>query len=254
MNTTNNTVLVTGGSAGIGFEIARLFLEKGNHVIITGRNNARLQHAAEALGNTNVTAIAADVTKEDDVNALVNRIQQNFAALNIVVNNAGAAYFYKLDEKANAFAKAQEEILTNYLSIIRLNEKLLPLLKQQDEAAIVNVSSIVAFAGRHTLATYAASKAALHSYTNSLRIFLRRSSNIKVFELMPPLVNTEFSKEIGGEKGIAPHVVAEDLLSALENNQYEIHVGNTADFQKLYFSSPAEALNMMNPAEETAEA
>lgn len=252
MNTTNNTVLVTGGSAGIGFEIARLFTEKGNHVIITGRNKARLDAAAQALGN--VTAIAADVTKEEDVNALVSRIQQDFPALNLVVNNAGAAYFYTLDENANAFAKAQEEILTNYLSIIRLNEKLLPVLKQQDEAGIVNVSSIVAFAGRHTLSTYAASKAALHSYTNSLRIFLERTSNIKVFELMPPLVNTEFSKEIGGERGIPPHVVAEDLLSALENNHYEIHVGNTADFHKLYFSSPADALNMMNPAEEAVEA
>jgi len=252
MNTTNNTVLVTGGSAGIGFEIAKLFANNGNHVIITGRNKTRLQNAAAKLHN--VTAIAADVTKEDDVKELVSRVKKEFSLLSIVVNNAGSAFYYTLDENAGAFAKAQEEILTNYLSIVRLNEQLLPVLKQQAEAAIVNVSSIVAFAGRHTLATYAASKAALHSYTNSLRIFLQRNSNIKVFELMPPLVNTAFSKEIGGEKGIAPSVVAEDLLNSLETNNYEIHVGNTADFHKLYFSSPAEALNVMNPVEQLVEA
>jgi len=246
MKTTNNTVLITGGSAGIGFEIAKLFSQNGNHVIITGRNKARLQNAAAQLKN--VTAIAADVTKQEDVNALVDRIEKDFPGLNVVINNAGSAFYYTLDENADAFSKAQEEILTNYLSVVRLNESILPVLKQQDEAAIVNVSSIVAFAGRHTLATYAASKAALHSYTNSLRIFLQRTGNIKVFELMPPLVNTEFSKEIGGENGIPPSAVAEDLLSAFRSNTYEIHVGNTANLYKLFLSSPAEALHFMNPA------
>lgn len=245
MNITNNTILITGGSAGIGFELAKQFSAKDNHVIITGRNQERLQNAAAQL--TNVTAIAADVTKEEDVTALVNRLKNEFPTLNVVINNAGSAYFYTLDESANAFAKAQEEILTNYLSIIRLNEALLPVLKQQASAAIVNVSSIVAFTGRHTLATYAASKAALHSYTNSLRVFLHRNTNIKVFELMPPLVNTEFSKEIGGENGIPPSAVAEDLLNSMENDHYEIHTGNTENLYQLYLSSPAEAVKYMNP-------
>ena len=108
-------------------------------------------------------------------------------------------------------------MLTNYLSVIRLNEQLLPLLKQQPEAAIVNVSSIVAFVPGARLATYAASKAALHSYTLSLRHKLAQSTGVKVFELMPPLVNTEFSAEIGGQNGIAPSVVAEALVEALRN-------------------------------------
>ncbi|HWB25587.1 MAG TPA: SDR family NAD(P)-dependent oxidoreductase [Chitinophagaceae bacterium] len=244
MKTTNNTVLITGGSAGIGLEIARQFLQHGNKVIITGRNSRRLQNAAAELGD--VTAIQFDVTSAADVNALTARLEKDFPQLNVVINNAGKGFFYTLDENAGAFDKAQDELLTNYLSIVRLNEKLLPLLKKQAEAAIVNVSSIVAFTARHTMATYAASKAALHSYSNSLRVFLHGNTSIKVFELMPPLVNTELSKEIGGANGIAPSVVAEDLLDGMENDRYEIRTGNTENLYRLFLSSPQEAINYMN--------
>ena len=134
-------------------------------------------------------------------------------------------------------------MLTNYLSVIRLNEKLLPILKKQAEAAIVNVSSIVAFVPG-SLATYSASKAALHSYTQSLRIALENSS-IKVFELMPPLVDTQFSAPIGGNKGISPRLVAEDLLTAFANDNYEIRVGKTEDLYQLFLSSPAKALDYL---------
>ena len=243
MKTTNNTVLITGGSAGIGFEIARLLSEKNNHVIITGRNKERLEKAAGQLQN--VTAIVSDVTSPNDVNKLVEKIEKDFPGLNMVINNAGNAFLYDLaEENVNAAEKALQEMTTNYISVIALNEKLLPLLKQQSEAAIVNVSSVVAFVPG-SLATYSASKAALHSYTQSLRLALQDSA-IKVFELMPPLVNTEFSEPIGGSKGIAPSKVAEDLLDAFEKDELEIHVGQTADLYKLYLSSPAEALNFFH--------
>lgn len=244
MKTTQNTILITGGSAGIGFELAKQFDQKGNHVIITGRSEERLQKAAAQLKNG--TAIACDVTNEDDVNRLVERLYHDFPDLNLLINNAGNAFYYKLLPQADAFQKAGDEMLTNYLSVIRLTEKLVPLLNGQEEAAIVNVSSIVAFAPNHTLPTYAASKAALHSYTQSLRITLERSSTTKVFELMPPLVNTDFSQAIGGENGIAPSVVADELLKALENDEYEIHVGGTAQLYALSLSSPAGALAAMN--------
>jgi len=246
MKLVNNTVLITGGSAGIGFEIARFFSENGNKVIITGRNEERLLRAANSLRNT--TAIVSDVTDESDVNSLVEKVYNEFPELNILVNNAGRAFVYQLGENVGASGKAADEMRTNYLSIIQLTEKLLPLLNKQQEAAIVNVTSIVAIAPSHSLATYAASKAALHSYTQSLRITLERNSKVKVFELMPPLVDTEFSQEIGGKSGIPPSQVAHSLFKALENDEYEIHVGRTDDLYKLYLSSPADALSAMNPA------
>jgi len=249
MNTTKNTILITGGSAGIGFEIAKQFSEQDNHVIILGRNEERLKQAAAKLKN--VTAIVCDVTRGNDVDALVSRINKDFPHLNILINNAGNVFVYKLGEHVNAFEKASEEMLTNYLSVISLTEKLLPVLNKQKEAAVVNVSSIVALVPGQNIPTYSASKAALHSYTQALRITLEKDgSPVKVFELMPPLVNTDFSQAIGGANGIPPAEVATDLLSAISKNEYEIHVGNTANIYKLFLSSPQQALAVLNQGRE----
>jgi uncharacterized oxidoreductase len=244
MKTSKNTVLVIGGSAGIGLEIVKQLTALDNHVIVTGRNQERLDAAVKGLKN--VTAIAFDVSKAEEVNNLVARIGTNFPELNMVINNAGRAVVYSLaDESVDAFAVAEDEMLTNYLSIIRVNQKLLPILQHHDESAIVNVSSIVAYVPGMYLPTYAASKAALHSYSTSLRLTLENTS-VKVFELMPPLVDTEFSKEIGGHNGIRPSVVASDLIKGLANDEFTIRVGDTAKMYELFRSSPADALNAMN--------
>jgi len=245
MNITNKTVLITGGGSGIGFEIAKLLSQKGNKVIITGRTESKLQKAAGQLNN--VSFIATNVNSETAVNSLVDRINSEYGALDILINNAGAASVYKLGVGVNAYDKAANEIQTNYLSIIRLTEKLLPILSNPAEAAIVNVTSIVAFVPGINLPTYAASKAALHSYSQALRYTLAATTNIKVFELMPPLVNTDFSEEIGGkENGMPPEEVAEGLIKGFENDEYELHIGKTADIYKLFLSSPQDALNALN--------
>lgn len=243
MKTTGNTILITGGSAGIGLEIARKFVALGNKVIITGRDEARLSKAAAELGN--VIAIPFDVSKSSNVAALTDLIKNEYPDLNVVINNAGRAVVHNLAEAKNSFEIAEDEMHTNYLSVIRLNEKLLPILKEQKEAAIVNVSSIAAFVPGHYLPTYAASKAALHSYSLTLRLSLRETA-IKVFELMPPLVNTDFSAEIGGANGIAPSVLAEDLADAMANNRFEIRTGQTEDLYRLSLADPEQALLVMN--------
>jgi uncharacterized oxidoreductase len=244
MKTTKNTILITGGSAGIGFETAKLLSEQGNLVIIVGRDQARLDFATSQL--TNVKAIKADVSDPNELNALVSQLKESFPTLNIVINNAGKAVLHDLaDTSTNPAAIALEEMNTNYFPIINLNQQLLPLLEQQEEAAIVNVSSVVAYVPGVRLPTYAASKAALHSYTTSLRLSLKETG-VKVFELMPPLVDTELSKEIGGQNGIKPSVVADQLLSALANDEFEIRVGDTAKIYELFLSSPEAALNVLN--------
>ena len=246
MKTTNNTVLIIGGSAGIGLEIAKLFADTNNHVIITGRNKQRLAEAAALLKN--VTTIVSDFSEEKDAEALVATIKNDFPEVNILVNNAASARLYSLvDEDATVYENATLEMHTNFLSVTRLTEKLLPVLKQHSESAIVNVSSIVALVPG-SLAGYSASKAALHSYTQSLRFELQQEyPSIKVFELMPPLVNTEFSKPIGGEKGVSPAFVAEELLKSIVQDIYEIHVGNTKDIYDLLRVSPEKAFEAMHP-------
>lgn len=246
MKTTNNTVLITGGSAGIGFEIAKQLTAKGNHVIITGRDKARLETAAAQLSN--VTAIAYDVTDADQTAALALRLSQEFPQLNVLINNAGYATAYQdnVSEATGVAEKAALEINTNYLSLIRITEQLLPQLRRQPESAIVNVTSVVAITPGLQTPTYSASKAATHAYTEVLRLSLQDSA-VKVFELMPPLVATEFSKEIGGlENGIPASQVASELLAGLEKDEWEIHVGVTAQIYALHRESPVKALHALN--------
>lgn len=241
MKTSGNTVLITGGSAGIGLAMAGLLSQQNNKVIITGRNPERLAAAAKQIPG--LTTIVSDVSNGQDVAKLVATLQQDFPELNMVINNAGKAYAYELSATANAADKATDEMVTNYFAVIRLTEQLLPLLLRQQEAAIVNVSSIVVFAPSARISTYAASKAALHSYTKSLR---HAVAPLHVFDLMPPLVNTEFSEGIGGDKGIPPQQVAEEFFTALGKNEYEIHVGDTEQIYQLMLSSPAAAFAAVN--------
>ncbi|HEY9259569.1 SDR family oxidoreductase [Chitinophaga sp.] len=241
MKTSGNTVLITGGSAGIGLALAGLLSQQNNKVIITGRNPERLAAAAQQIPG--ITTIVSDVSNGQDVTQLVATLQKDFPELNMVINNAGRAYAYELSATASIADKATDEMVTNYFAVIRLTEQLLPLLQQQPEAAIVNVTSIVAFAPGAHISTYSASKAALRSFTLSLRHAI---APLHVFELMPPLVNTEFSQEIGGSNGIPPQQVAEEFLTALGNNDYEIRVGATEQIYQLTLSSPAAAFAAMN--------
>ena len=246
MKLTGNTILISGGTAGIGLEIAKL-LSTGNKVIITGRDQARLDKALALLPG--VTGIRSDISDNNQADELVARLQEEFPDLNMVINNAGRATVYNIADSGKAYAYASEEMNTNFLSVVRLNDALLPSLKEKKSAAIVNVSSVVAFAGSTILTTYAASKAALHSYSRILR-FALKDTPVKVFELMPPLVNTEFSREIGGEHGIAPELVARHLADGLTNDQYEIHSGNTEDIYQVYLGSPEKALELINQSRE----
>jgi len=244
MNIINKTVLVTGGGSGIGFEIAKLLSQKGNKVIITGRTEAKLKKAVAQLSN--VDFIVSDITNAASVEKLVAQIQNDYGKLDVLINNAGNVFVYNLATEVSTYQKSVEEFDTNFFSILRLTDKLLPVLSAQNEAAIVNVSSIVALVPGSNIPTYSASKAALHSYTQSLRYVLAKTTNVKVFELMPPLVNTDFSQDIGGANGIHPSQVADDLIAAFEKDEYEIHVGNTAQIYQLSLSSPSDAFNALN--------
>src|SRR5215467_2058382 len=177
MKSSGNTILVTGGRGGIGFEIAKILSENDNDVIITGRNHERLKKASAQIKHA--SHIQSDVSKQEDVNALADTLYRDFPSLNVVINNAGHAMLYDVfEEGVNAYDKTKDEMETNFFSVIRLNEKLFPQLRLQKEAAIVNVSSVVAFLPG-SLVGYSASKAALHSYSQSLRMRLEDSTSIK---------------------------------------------------------------------------
>jgi uncharacterized oxidoreductase len=225
MKTTGNTVFISGGSAGIGLAIAKRLSAAGNTVIINGRNDERLQKALTGLSNA--FAIQGDLSIESDRARIAEQLKSDHPEVNIVVNNAGAAFGYLLNETTNAHQKALAEMNTNYFAIIHFTELMLPHLLLKDEAAVVNVSSIAVYGSHKMIPTYGATKAALHSYTTALRATYEERKNLGVYEVYPPLVNTEFSAGIGGAAGIAPEEVADELLIGLGKNLFDIPVGRT---------------------------
>ncbi|MES2239084.1 MAG: SDR family NAD(P)-dependent oxidoreductase [Bacteroidota bacterium] len=231
MKTTGNTVFISGGSAGIGLAIAKKLSEAGNKIIINGRNEDRLQKALEELENA--VAIKGDLSVTEDRIRIANELKEQHPDVNIIINNAGAAFLYLLNETKDSHLKAAEEMNTNYLSVIHFTELLTPHLLQKTEAAVVNISSIAVFGGHKVLSTYSASKAALHSYTKSFRETYLEHENFQVYEVYPPLVNTEFSAGIGGAEGIPASEVADELFLALEKNDFNVLVGDSKNFAAL---------------------
>ncbi|SOD11439.1 SDR family oxidoreductase [Pedobacter xixiisoli] len=232
MKITGNTVFISGGSAGIGLAIAKKLSASGNHIIINGRDETRLQNALKELDNA--VAIRGDLSIAADRIRIAEDLKVNHPQINIIINNAGAAFMNDLsDANNNAAEKAYQEMNTNYISVIDFTALTLPLLLKQEEAAIVNVSSIAVFRSNKYLPTYSASKAALHSYTQGLRDTFAENENLNIYELYPPLVNTEFSAEIGGANGIPASEVADELFVALEKNQFEVPVGDTKKIHEL---------------------
>src|SRR5690606_16702207 len=229
--TTGNTVFISGGSAGIGLAIARKLTAAGNRVIINGRDEDRLQKALKELDNA--VGIKGDLSVESEQIRIANQLKDQYPEVNIIINNAGAAHAYLLSEMTNAHEKAVAEMNTNYFSVIHFTELLLPHLLEKEESAVVNVSSIAVFKSHKFLPTYGAAKAALHSYTVALRLTYEEKRNLQIYEVYPPLVNTDFSAEIGGANGIPPSEVADELFSALENGQFDVPVGDSKLFLKL---------------------
>jgi uncharacterized oxidoreductase len=190
MSFTGNTVLITGGTSGIGRALAEVLQKKGNNVIIAGRRKNLLDEVTKA--NPGMWAAELDMDNAADIAAQAEAITKRFPALNAVINNAGI--MRPEDVKTGELGRAEAIITTNLLGPIRLTAALMPHLLQQPKAAIFTVSSGLAFVPLALFPTYCATKAAIHSYSMSLRYQLRET-NIRVREIIPPWVATELMGE-----------------------------------------------------------
>jgi uncharacterized oxidoreductase len=229
MKTSGNTILVTGGATGIGFAIAERFSKLGNNVIICGRRQDRLDAAKKEIPSLHV--IRCDISKEADRKSLLKTIESDFKGLNVLVNNAGIQRPINLKNGNEELLKADDEIETNLKSQIHLSALFIPLLSKGKESAIVNVSSGLGFVPLSRFPVYSATKAALHSFTMSLRHQLK-DTGIRVFELIPPIVHdTELSFDAKGKPikkedwTVSSSEVAETLAEGFKANQFEIAVG-----------------------------
>jgi uncharacterized oxidoreductase len=200
MKTTGNTILITGGGSGIGRGLAEAFHKLGNKVIIAGRRQQVLDETTAA--NPGMASAVLNIEDAASIRAFAAKLTTDFPTLNVVINNAGIMRPENVLQSTDA-ADAEAIITTNLLGPIRLIAALLPHLHKQPQATIMTVSSGLAFVPLALTPTYCATKAAIHSYSESLRYQLK-STNVEVIELAPPYVQTEL---MGSQQAADPRAM-----------------------------------------------
>jgi len=210
MKQSGNTILITGGGSGIGAALAQRFADLGNTVIVAGRRQDALD--ATIAGHANMAAMTLDIDSADAIEAFARDLIAAHPGLNIVVNNAGIMRNEVLDRRRD-LADAEATIITNLLGPIRLTNALIDHLTAQPDAAIVNVSSGLAFVPFTGAPVYSATKAAIHSYTLSLREALK--GKVELIELVPPAVQTGLTPGQESAKGYLPLAAFVDEVMAL---------------------------------------
>ena len=211
MNLSGNTILITGGGTGIGRGLAEAFHQQGNQVVIAGRRQSVLDDTTRA--NPGMRALPLDIENPDDLQRFVAEVKAEFPALNVLINNAGIMRAEDLKAGTESLAIAEQTIAINLLGTLRLTAALLPQLLAQPEAAVMTVSSGLAMVPIAGVPTYNATKAAIHSWTQSLRYQLRDTS-VEVLEICPPYVQTELFTPGGATDSRAmplPEYIAETM-------------------------------------------
>jgi uncharacterized oxidoreductase len=247
MQMTGNTILITGGSSGIGYELARQLCAQ-NTVIITGRDLSKLNAAKATLKQVHV--IQSDVADPAAVAALYAQVTQEFPALNILINNAGIMRKNNFLDGNTDLIDITRELTTNLDGPIRMTKQFLPHLMRQKSAAIVNVSSGLAFVPFPISPVYSATKAGLHAFTLALRVQMKKT-RVKIFELAPPGTETPLFRgdfdatDLGGVKTMKVEKLVQRAIQGLVDDTLEIRPGLSNALKILSRLAPAFALGML---------
>jgi uncharacterized oxidoreductase len=237
MNVNGKTILLTGGTDGIGRELAIMMKAKGADVIVTGRTPARL----DAMRAAGFETIEAELSNEAGVNHVLSALDGR--AIDILINNAGGGSDHDFREAVPDLADNDRCIFLNLNAPIHLTTQLMPVLKSRPEAMIVNVTSGLAIAPRAGGPVYCATKAALRSYTLAIRAQLK-DSKVHILEALPPVVETKLTAGRGSNK-MSPKDCAAQILAAIESNAKEANVGMVKILRAVYSLSPALARRVM---------
>ena len=225
-------VLITGGGGGIGRALASALLQDGARVVVCDRDAAKLEAAKAQVPGLHV--IRCDITSDADIDRLALEIEAAFGGLDVLVNNAAVGIAYNFVADPTAIEQAEGDIRTNLLAPLKLIRRFLPLLGCSADSAIVNVSSDLAYMPSPRKPTYCATKAALHSFTISLRSQLA-NTRIRVIEVMPPVVDTERTRGYDASRRtlntlaqgpkMPPDEFARKAIDAIRAGRTEVRVG-----------------------------
>ena len=233
MNTSGNTILITGGTSGIGLAFAEEFLRLGNKVIICGRRQNRLSEIQQK--HKDIVTKTCDVADAKDREALSNWVISNYPDINVLINNAGVQLLADLTKPVN-LVRVASEVETNFIAPIHLTSLFAQHLASKQNAAIINISSGLAFVPISFMPVYCATKAALHSLTLSLRHQLKNTS-VKVFEIAPPSVDTELGSDRREDKtqshgGLPIDEFLPEAMEAIKNDVLEAPIAASKTFHE----------------------
>jgi uncharacterized oxidoreductase len=225
MKLSNRTILITGGSAGIGLAFALKFLELGNEVIVTGRRQAVLDQVKAKYPKLH--AIQSDVADPSQIAALATRVKADFPKLDVLMNNAGILLYKNLKSSAADLTGLMAEMNINVGGVVGMTSALIDVLKG-NKGTVINVSSGLAFVPLPAAPIYSATKAAIHSYTQSLR-FQLEETGVEVIEIMPPAVKTAMTTELaeGGGTVITTDELVKQSFALLKAGALEIRPGQS---------------------------
>ncbi|WP_291148002.1 SDR family oxidoreductase [Flavobacterium sp. UBA7680] len=256
MELKGSTILITGGTSGIGLEFVRQLTKKEvKNIIITGRDLDKLDKAKKQFPN--IYTFQSDVSKPTEIEKLYTDVIQQFPELNIIINNAGIMRNLDLNDSSMDLENITREIGINLSGPIRMNHQFLPHLKTKKSAAIINVSSGLAFVPFPISPVYSATKAGIHSYTQVLRLQLKKT-NIKVFELAPPATETPLGDAFEGfvdrKQNMKVDKMVEIAIDGILKNKVEIKPGLAKILKFMSRLAPNFILNVMDKTIEKAKA
>jgi uncharacterized oxidoreductase len=245
-----NTVLITGGGTGIGLALAEEFVRAGSEVIACGRRKNKLRNAKRKLPAMHIRQ--CDISAESGRRSLFRWTTEHFRDLNVLINNAGIQrqMDFTSARVSRALSSKDDEVSINLAAQIRLCSLFTPVLLRKKKAAIVNISSGLAFVPIATMPVYCATKAAIHSFTTSLRHQLRGTS-VQVFEAVPPTTDTELDSSFAGEqeeayRGIGPGEVAAAIMEGLKSDREEILIGEAKGLYEASLQNPKAIFSQLN--------
>jgi len=224
MDLADNTILITGGATGIGLALAERFLRAGSEVIVCGRREDKLREVSAK--HSRIHTRCCDIAKEADRESLAEGLVKDFPRLNVLVNNAGIQRRAKFLADQLPWSERREEIAINLEAPLHLAALFLPHLRQQPRAAVVNVSSGLAFVPPVFAPLYGATKAALHSFSMSLRQELSRTA-IQVIEIIPPPVDTDLGGARLHTHGVPVDEFADSVMKRIAEGETEVGYGSS---------------------------
>lgn len=238
-----NVILITGGTSGLGLEMAKRFVSFDNHVIVCSRDLQKLRDAQKLLPT--VETYQCDISNERERINLFNWIMDNFPKLNMLINNAAIVYKTDFMKDEKSYEKAIQEINTNLIAPIHLSKLFVNHLSKQPNGSLINITTGLVYIPRSIYPFYNATKSALHSFTQTLRHQLQNNP-INITEVLFPAVNTPWHKGTPPKIAISPQKAVDEMIKGLARDKNEIKVAGVKKLYQLSRLLPELAFKKIN--------